>query len=189
MGIAVEAITSLFEAVFNDDQKAIESLVRKGLDPNCTNPIGQTALQTACSLNRLGSLTTLLKCGADPNKRFTVRSPVDNRVKKDVVALHYATSAEAVLALTNGGADVHVTDANGTSALMRAAFGGHHEALSALLAAGASPLMRQRNNESRTAREMAESKIKLWRELRNESRQQVYEKIRELLVHAEESAR
>jgi cytohesin len=189
MKTSTESTRRLFEAVFNGDQNAIESLLHEGGDPNCTNPSGQTALQTACSLNLLASISTLLKCGADPNKRATIHSPVDGRVEKNIVALHYATSSEAVIALTHAGAEVHATDANGTTPLMRAALHGHLEAVKALLAAGASPSVRQQNQESRTAREMAEAKIKLWRELKNESRRQVYEKLRAVLIDAEQTAR
>jgi ankyrin repeat protein len=72
---------------------------------------------------------------------------------------------------------------------MRAALNGHLEVVKALLEAGASPLIRQRKKQSLTAREMAESKIKFWHDLKNETRQQVYEQIRSVLIDAEKTVR
>jgi ankyrin repeat protein len=181
--------SELFKAVIDSNEVTIEEAIRKGVDPNCVDSFtGKTPLYIACLRNRMHAIEALLRHGADPNKRFTYRSPVDKRVEKDMVALHYATSSETVAALLKAGADVNVADANGTTVLMRAAFHGHVDVVKALLAAGASPSVRQqksRDKKAHTARELVEFKIELWKKLKNQSRQQAYEEVHRILLDAE----
>jgi ankyrin repeat protein len=192
-----EPYHSLFEAALWDSgAAAITELVRKGADLSYCDPnTGRTALFAATMSDRARIVEALLQNGADPNQRFTYRSPVDGRIEADRVALHYAHSADTAAALIRAGADVNATDATGTTPLMRAAFHGHTAIVRALLAAGASPLARQqkrRGRKSHTARELAESKVEFWRENicdKNreaaERRLKYYAEIRDILLKAE----
>lgn len=180
---------ALSKAVIDGDEKAIEALLSEGADPNGISPLtGATPLRTACVLGWTSAVQVLLQHGADPNKKFTYHSPVDKRIEKDAVALLYAPSAEIVTVLLKAGAELNATDANGTTSLMRAASHGHLEVVKSLLAAGLSPFLRQqkkRGKKACTAREMAESKIELWEELKNESLKRRYQEIRAVLLDAE----
>ena len=191
----------LYEAVaWNHDGEAIAELVREGAQVDYVHPsYGHTALHNACKCDRPRAIEMLLKHGADPNRRFTYRSPVDERVEADRVALHYVSSADAAAVLISAGADVNVADATGTTPLMCAAFHSHTDVVRAFLAAGASPLARQqkrRGRKAHTARELTESKIEFFREAirqavadKNretaERRLQCYEEIRDILLEAE----
>jgi ankyrin repeat protein len=143
-------------------------------------------------------IEALLQHGAKPSQQFTYRSPVDKRVEADMTALHYAASPEAVAALIRAGADVNAADATGTTPLMRAAFVARKSVVSALLAAGASPLLRQQKRRGRkphTARELAESKIEFFRggtsgqnSAAVEQRIRCYGETRDILLEAERGA-
>ena len=176
--------------------EAIHELVRKGADLSYQDPYtGKTALYAATIANRVKTVQALLQHGANPNQKFTYRSPVDGRVETDRVALHYASSSEATEALIKAGADVNAVDAAGTTPLMCAAFRGPPEVVRLLLAAGASPSARQaklRAKQPRTARELAESKLEFWRDAVNDPnrnaadrRAKCYEEIRDILIEAE----
>lgn len=192
-----EPYQSLFEAMLWDcGAEAIPELVRKGADLSYCDPYtGRTALYAATMCDRVRAVEALLQHGADPNQRFTYRSPVDGRSEADRVAIHYASSAAAADVLIRAGADVSVVDAAGTTPLMCAAFHGHTPVVKVLLAAGASPLARQRKRRGRkahTARELAESKIEFFREAicdKNreaaERRLRCYEEIRDILLESE----
>ena len=196
-----EPYQSLFEAVLWDcGADAVPELVRKGADLSYRDPnLGRTALYSATISDRVRVIEALLQHGADPNQRFTYRSPVDGRVEADRIALHYVSSTDAAAALIRAGADVSAADATGTTPLMRAAFNGHTGVVRALLAAGASPLARQqkrRGHKPHTARELAESKLEFFREAirqavsdKNreavERRLRCYEEIRDILQEAE----
>jgi Ankyrin repeats (3 copies)/Ankyrin repeats (many copies) len=192
---------SLYEAVaWNHDGEAVAELVRNGVEIDYVHPdTGHTALYNACMCDRPRAIEVLLQHGADPNRRLTYHSPVDGRVEADRIVLHYVSSADAAAVLIKAGADVNAADAADTTPLMCAAFHGHVEVVSALLAAGASPLARQkkrRGRKARTALELAESKMEFFQEAvrqatqdknrdASERRLKCYEKIRDILTEAE----
>jgi len=192
-----EPYQSLFEAMLWDcGAEAIPALIKKGADLNYVDPyLGRTPLYAACITDRVRVIEALLQHGANPRQRFTYRSPVDKRVEADVTALHYAASPEAVAALIRAGADVNAADATGTTPLMRAAFVACRPVVRALLAAGASPVLRQQKRRGRkphTARELAESKIEFFRgAISDQNREAVekrircYEETRDILLEAE----
>ena len=182
--------------LWDSGAEAVPELVRKGADLSYCDPnMGRTALYAATIANRPRAVEALLQHGANPNQRFTYRSPVDGRIEADRVALHYAHSVEVAAALIKAGADVNAADVAGTTPLMRAAFHGHIAVVRALLAAGASSLARQqkrRGRKSHTARELAESKVEFWRGAicdKNreaaERRLRCYEEVRDILIEAE----
>ena len=191
-----EPYQSLFEAIIRDcGDEAIDKFKQSGADLNYCNPnTGRTPLSTATLAKRVKAVEALLKHGANPNQKFTYRSPMDGHVEADCVALHYASTAETAVALIRAGADVNSADASGTTPLMRAAFHGHAAVVSALLSAGASSLARQherRGLKAHTARELAESKVEFWREAAcenpegSEQRRLHYEAICDILLAAE----
>jgi ankyrin repeat protein len=190
-----EPYQSLFEAMLWDcGAEAIPELVRKGADLNYVDPnLGRTPLYAACITDRVRVIEALLQHGADPNKRFTYRSPVDGRVEAEVTALMYAVSPEAASVLIRAGADVNAADAQGTTPLMRAAFYGRAAVVRLLLEAGANPLARQtkrRGRKARTARELAESKLEFFTEATSDTPEgqaaiQRYAEVRRILVEAE----
>jgi ankyrin repeat protein len=194
-----EPYQSLFEAVLWDSgAEAIPELVRKGANLDYADPnTGRTALYAATVANRVRAVTALLQHGANPDQRFTYRSPVDGRMEVNRVALHYASSADTASALIRAGADVNAADANGLSPLMCAAFHGHIPVVKALLSAGALSAARAKKTRGRTAstaREFAESKIEFFRETicdKNrevaEKRLRCYEEIRDILLKSEKA--
>ena len=96
-----EPYQSLFDAMLWDSgAEAVPELVRNGADLSYCDPnMGRTALYAATIANRPRAVESLLQHGADPNQRFTYRSPVDGRIEADRVALHYAHSVEVAAAL------------------------------------------------------------------------------------------
>jgi ankyrin repeat protein len=88
-------------------------------------------------------------------------SPVDGRRESGVVALMFARSAQVVLALVAGGADVNAADEDGLTSLIRAAFWGKKDVVKALLDAGADASLKTTNG--RTAKDVAVSRIDEYR--------------------------
>lgn len=195
-----EPYQSLFEAMLWDcGAEAVPELVRKGADLNYVDPnLGRTPLYAACISDRVRAIEALVQHGADPNKRFTYRSPVDGRTEADVTALMYAVSPEAAMVLISAGADVNAADATGTTPLMRAGFYGRPAVVSVLLRAGARPLARQTKRKgckAYTARELTESKLEFFKETakraNDENAKAVvrrYEEVRQVLLEAEGGA-
>lgn len=174
----------LFAATIQESgAETVVRLIEAGADPNCEEEqfgTGRTPLYAACLSNRVQVIEALLNHGADPNKRFTYHSPVDGRVEADAVAIHYASSAEAVKLLIDAGADVNAAGATGTTALMRAALFGKVEAVRALLAAGADPLLKQnkrRGRKASNARDLAESKIEFCKSCKEQANDSNRDKI------------
>lgn len=192
-----EPYRTLFEVVSTDCRPdAIPDLIRKGAKLDYTDPNnGRTILYAAVRANRIRPVEVLIKRGADPNQRFTYRSPVDGVIETDRVVFHYVLSAEMVTALLAAGGNINATDAIGTTPLMCAAFHGHASVVQALLAAGADPGARQDKQQVRkapSAREMAEVKMKFFQNFVGDtnpgltrSRLRCYGEIRDLLLEAE----
>ena len=192
-----EPYRTLFEVVSTDCQPdAIPDLIRKGAKLDYTDPNnGRTILYAAVRANRIRAVEVLIKRGADPNQRFTYRSPVDGTIETDRVVLHYVLSPEMVTVLLAAGGNINATDAIGTTPLMCAAFHGQVAVVQALLAAGADVNARQdgqRVRKAPSARELAEVKIKFFEAFVGDknpglrrSRLRCYGEIRELLLEAE----
>ena len=156
-------LSPLFEAIGNHDRAAVDQLLAGGADPNAISPFhGQSVLYNACVLCDLELARLLLLHGAEPNVLLTIRSVTDSSLDRLVTVLMYVTTADIARLLIEFGADVNLADADGTTALMKAAFFGRDEVVEALLANGADVTARQRNGA--TALDLAERKLGFWRQ-------------------------
>ena len=134
-------------AAENGQAAILDELLRRGADPNAALPGGETVLMTAARSGSVDAVRLLLVNGADPD----VREPL--RGQTPLMWAAARNNAAAIHVLTELGADVHaVTDPaiyppngsvfsdpppTGFTALIFAARGGHLDALTALLEAGA----------------------------------------------------
>src|SRR5579863_3365829 len=158
----------LMLAARTDGTEAVEALVNAGLDVNATEPrTGTTALMWAALQNQPFVVKALLKSGADVNARslipnfpHTPPAVVGDKLEEGMsyigqsalpkggwTALMYAAregSLEAAKMLADSGADLNVTDPDGTSALEYAVINGHYDVGKMLLDKGADPNLADR---------------------------------------------
>jgi uncharacterized protein len=158
----------LMLAARTDGTEAVEALVNAGVDVNATEPrTGTTALMWAALQNQPFVVKTLLKSGAAVNARslipnfpHTPPAVVGDALEEGMsyigqsalpkggwTALMYAAregSLEAATMLADSGADLNVTDPDGTSALEYAIINGHYDVGKMLLAMGADPNLADR---------------------------------------------
>jgi ankyrin repeat protein len=158
----------LMLAARTDGVEAVEALVHAGLDVNATEPrTGTTALMWAAFENRPFVVRALLKGGAAIDRRsmlptfpHTPPAVVGDALEEGMsyigqsalpkggwTALMYAAregSLEAGKMLADSGADLNVTDPDGTSALEYAIINGHYDVGKMLLAKGADPNLADR---------------------------------------------
>ncbi len=158
----------LMLAARTDGVEAVEALANAGLDVNATEPrTGTTALMWAAFANRPFVIRALLKSGAAingrsliPNFPHTPPAVVGDALEEGMsyigqsalpkggwTALMYAAregSLEAAKMLADSGADLNITDPDGTSALEYAIINGHYEVAKTLLDKGADPNLADR---------------------------------------------
>ena len=170
----------MLELARTGDPRALEALLQGGEDPNCIHPhTGATPLHNACFCDSVELVRVLLAHGADPNRRYTYRSPVDGRVEPDLVALMVAHSLDAAIVLLNAGADPNATDGLGRTPLMRAVLAGPSEQVQRLLEAGADP--RRRSDAGVTAADIVRDRLSWLRDnLEGLKRQAADERIAKL---------
>jgi uncharacterized protein len=135
---------------------AMASAPENRADPNAKEGwYGQTALMWAAAEGHAGIVRLLVAAGANIDERSRLVDALESsyeRLDGDFVspktpeggrtALHFAARAgaiDAVRALLDGGANLDVVDAEGTSAALLATLGGHFDAARVLLEAGANP--------------------------------------------------
>lgn len=168
MNTPEDSAQALFLAIASDEPDAVFRALDAGADPNYANPDdGRTPLYLACSSSLNSALAALLDRGADPTQPFTFTSCVDHRVEADAYPILYVRTPRALELLLEAGADINAKDADGRTALTRAAFRGDREMVGALLGAGADPAMRQRGHRrhsTMSARELAEYKLAFFTE-------------------------
>jgi ankyrin repeat protein len=139
-----------------------EALLAAGADPNARDGRGHTALHCAATLGREGALRVLIRHGASPalsapdgQTPLGLALAADRRElshwlewrqwqlpgrtlqPSDLPSAAMAGDAEAVLRLLELGLPVDAVDAQGCSALLRAAGGGHDVVVALLLERGA----------------------------------------------------
>ena len=158
-----------FSAVSRDDASTVNSLLRRGFDPNTLDPKGQSALFLAVRESSPKVLDVLLKSPKVKAETRTAQdeSPLmmaamrgDLAVAKALIAkdadvnktgwtpLHYAASSSqgeqlAVLQLLlDNDAYIDAASPNGSTPLMRAALYGTSASLKLLLESGADPLLK-----------------------------------------------
>jgi ankyrin repeat protein len=149
-----EGETALMTAARTGSVESVKALVEHGADVNATEQwLGQTALMWAVAENHPAVVELLIAHGADVNARSTVREEkVKNKwftanvvsapPKGGLTPLLYAArqnSLEAARMLVKAGADLNMTDPDGTSALVIAIVNAHYDLPIYLMEHGADP--------------------------------------------------
>ena len=127
----------LFTAAASGNAELLAWLLSEGADPNAVAEFGNTLLHNACIASCVNTTRTLLVAGADPNRQYTYRSPVDGRTEDNIVALMKATDADVAALMIDHGADVNLKDSGRSTVLMHAAKRRNLRIARMLLAAGA----------------------------------------------------
>jgi ankyrin repeat protein len=150
--------------------RVVERLVAQGVDLDARDSHGMTALHLAAALGRESALKALIAHGADPDMRAADGQtplgvalssgrrdladwldwrgwPLPGRplVEADLPSAAIVGEADAVRRLLDLGLSVDATDAQGCTALLRAAGGGHRAVVDLLLARGADPRLAARS--------------------------------------------
>lgn len=145
--------TILMIAARTGNPQAIELLLARGLDVNAREAAyGETALMWAAAGNHAEAVQLLIAHGADVNARSAeLKYPQDRFGLEGVLTilprgswtpLMYAAregSVDAVRALAEAGADLNLTDPDGTTPLVLAIINGHFDTAALLLDKGADP--------------------------------------------------
>jgi len=128
---ASDGTTALHWAAHDDDQAAVEQLIKAGADVNARNDYGSTPLQEAAERGDAVMIRTLLRAGAD------VESANDEG-QTALMTVARVGSVEAVKVLVKAGADVNAVEQwRGQTALMWAAAQGNPEVVRLLIKSGA----------------------------------------------------
>lgn len=132
---------SLFDAVAKGDLKKIESLLKRGVNPNIRDKDGQTPLHNAAYLGHVAVAKLLLEHGADIHAR-------DNA---NWTPLHDAASGghvDVVKLLLEHGADPNIKDKNGNTLLHWAAYKGYFDVARLLLERGVDPNAKNKDGDT-----------------------------------------
>jgi ankyrin repeat protein len=118
----------LFGRIRAGDTRAVERLLRSGVDANGRDTSGTTALMYAAAFAPLAAMQALLRAGADVNARN----------ESGATALMWATHDPArVRVLLERGANVNAARPDGMTAILGAALRGNRQVVDMLIAAGA----------------------------------------------------
>jgi ankyrin repeat protein len=126
-----DGTTPLAWAVYNDDLKTAQQLLRAGADAKIANRYGVTPLSLAATNRNAAMAELLLKAGADANAKQSDGATI-------LMTAARAGNPEIVRLLIEHGADVNAKgDTYGETALIWAAEENHAEAAQVLIAHGA----------------------------------------------------
>jgi ankyrin repeat protein len=118
----------LLGRIRDGDGRAVERLLRSGVDPNTRDSSGATALMYAAAFAAPAAMQALLRGGADVNAAN----------QSGATALMWAShDPEKVRLLLDRGANVHAARPDGMSAVLGAALRGNRRVVEMLIAAGA----------------------------------------------------
>jgi uncharacterized protein len=150
---ALPTSSILMTAARTGNAEAVLMLIARGADANARETsLGETALMWAAAENHPEAVRALIEHGADPNARSETLAYAKDRFGLEGVttilphghwtALMYAArqgSLEAARTLAEMGADLNLTDPDGTTALVLAIFNGHFDTAAMLTEEGADP--------------------------------------------------
>jgi uncharacterized protein len=140
---AADSSTSLHNAVYQDDLKQAEALLRAGANAKAATRYGVTPLSLACTNGNAAMIELLLKAGADANAALPGGETA-------LMTAARTGNADAVAALLRHGANVNAKEGwRGQTALMWAAAEGHAEVVKVLLDHGADLHMRSQGAPAR----------------------------------------
>lgn len=145
--------TLVMSAARTGNAQAVKLLLDRGVDPNAKESTnGETALMWAAAENHPEAVKMLVAHGASLNvrsseltyktDRFGLEGVVTILPKGNWTALMYAAregSTAAVQALAEAGADLNLTDPDGTSAMVIAIINAQYDAAAMLVKKGADP--------------------------------------------------
>ncbi|MBV9506013.1 MAG: ankyrin repeat domain-containing protein [Acidobacteriia bacterium] len=145
--------TILMTAAHTGNPEAVKLLVDRGVDVNAREETyGETALMWAAAENHAGAVKILLEHGAEINARsIEVKLPQDRFGLEGVLTilphgnwtpLMYAArqgSLDAARVLVDAGAELNITDPDGTTALVLALINGQYDTAALLVERGADP--------------------------------------------------
>ena len=145
--------TILMTAARTGNPDAVKLLLARGVDVNAQeNTYGETALMWAAAENHPGAIRALIEHGAEidarsralafPKEQFGLEGVVTVLPRGNWTALMYAArqgSLDAARALAEAGANLNLTDPDGTSALVVAIINGHYDTAALLAGKGADP--------------------------------------------------
>lgn len=151
--IAAEGETALMLAAASGNTEAVRILIEKGADVNAHEHWKQqTALMWAAAANRPDVARILIAHGADLNAHSTIWPPevehpangnlVSKQPKGGLTALLYAArqgSLQAARVLAESGADLNMTEPDGTTPVIMALINAHYDLAAMLIEAGADP--------------------------------------------------
>jgi uncharacterized protein len=143
----------LMAAARTGDPELVDLLLSSGADPNARgSAYGETALMLAAAANQPDAIRALVAHGAEVDARSTeLRYSKDRFGLEGVLtilphgswtALMYAAregSVDAARALKQSGANLNLTDPDGTTALCFAILNGHYDTAALLVESGADP--------------------------------------------------
>jgi len=129
--VRADGSTALAWAVYQDNQDAVDLLVRSGANVDAANEYGVSPLSLACANGNSRVVKILLDAGAEPNhSKETGETPL--------MTCSSAGAVDAVESLLASGAEVNATEhEQDQTALMWAAAGKRPDVVQALLAHGA----------------------------------------------------
>jgi len=145
--------TLLMTAARSGNPDIVRFLLERGADPNVTETTnGETALMWAAAENHAEAAKLLIAHGAGidvrssaleyTQDRFGLEGVVTILPRGSLTPLMYAArqgSLEAAVVLADAGANLNLTDPEGTTALMIAIINGHYDTAALLVEKGADP--------------------------------------------------